>query len=141
MGLTRIVIRRRDRLQQRQHFIMQRGTQLRGLRAVVPPRPGLQCLQQMAGGGNADISGQQHRFQFFVKSGIEFAPGAEQAAQTRAQLRPAFAQPLLQAGQPAGGGRGGVFILVETKHDGRGLNGAALDLRRTLQGRRNWLQF
>ena len=120
---------------------MQRGTQWRGFGAAVAPRPDSQRLQQMTGCGNADISGQQHRFQFLVKSGIELAPGAEQAAQTRAQLRPALAQPLLQAGQPAGGGRGGVFILVETKHDGRGLNGAARDLRRALDGRRNWLQF
>ena len=80
----------------------------------------------MRGCCNTDIGGQQHGLEFFVEAFVKFASDAEQTAQTCTQLGTRFAEAGLQAGQPACCRRfRSVFFFAETKHECRGLMGAA----------------
>ena len=106
----------RHGLQQGKQRFPQRSAQLGGLGVMFAAGAGAQCFQQMYRGRDTHISGQQHGFQFVVKGFVELASCTKETAQTGTELRAAFAEALLQPGEPAWGGGPGFVLFSETKH-------------------------
>jgi len=88
-------------LEQIKQRLLQRLADLRSVVKTAAFGAGTRVVEQMPGCANADVAGEQHRFEFFEQRLVDLAARAEYGSELIAQSGTGTGKPATQFGRPA----------------------------------------